>query len=99
MMGLGIALYEEGDFDPKSGILLNSDIHQYRIPSSLETPDIQTFTVEADDVHYPYSGKPVGEAPLMGVLPAVRNAIFHATGIKVNELPISSAKILELEAN
>jgi xanthine dehydrogenase YagR molybdenum-binding subunit len=50
-------------------------------------------------VHYPYSGKPVGEAPLMGVLPAVRNAIYHATGIQVNELPITSAKILDLETS
>ena len=51
--------------------------------------------MERADAFYPYSAKPVGEAPLVGVMPAVRNAVRHALGIGIDTLPITAARILE----
>src|SRR5262249_11349673 len=89
IMGLGYALYEEPEIDRKTGILLNPDVHQYRVPTSLETPDIKGICIEGPDPYYPYSAKPVGEAGLPGIMPAIRNAVRHATGV-----PITMAGLL-----
>lgn len=95
VMGLGYGLYEEAEMDGKTGVLLTPDVHQYRVPTALETPPIETRNVEREDAFYPYSAKPVGEAPLVGVMPAVRNAVRHALGIGIDTLPITAARILE----
>jgi CO/xanthine dehydrogenase Mo-binding subunit len=82
--------------DRKHGVLLTPDVHQYRVPTSLEAPLIEARNVEREDAFYPYSAKPVGEAPLVGVMPAVRNAIRHALGgVGIDALPITPARILE----
>ena len=95
VMGLGYGLYEEAELDGKSGVLLTPDVHQYRVPTALETPVIEARNVEREDAFYPYSAKPVGEAPLIGVMPAVRNAIRHALDLGIDTLPITPARILE----
>jgi CO/xanthine dehydrogenase Mo-binding subunit len=95
VMGLGYGLYEEAELDGKSGVLLTPDVHQYRVPTALETPVIEARNIEREDAFYPYSAKPVGEAPLVGVMPAVRNAIRHALGLGIDTLPITPARILE----
>lgn len=95
VMGLGYGLYEEPEMDGKTGVLLNTDVHQYRTPTALEAPPIETLNVEGEDPYYPYSAKPIGEAPLIGVMPAVRNAVFHAIGVGLDELPMTAARILD----
>ena len=95
VMGLGYGLYEEAELDGKTGVLLTPDVHQYRVPTALETPDIEARNVESEDAFYPYSAKPVGEAPLVGVMPAVRNALRHALGFGIDALPLTPARILE----
>ena len=95
VMGLGYGLYEEAELDGKSGVLLTPDVHQYRVPTALETPVIEARNVEREDAFYPYSAKPVGEAPLVGVMPAVRNAIRHALDLGIDTLPITPTRILE----
>ena len=95
VMGLGYGLYEEPEMDGKTGVLLNTDVHQYRTPTALEAPPIETMNVEGEDPYFPYSAKPIGEAPLIGVMPAVRNAVFHAIGVGLDELPMTAARILD----
>jgi CO/xanthine dehydrogenase Mo-binding subunit len=95
LMGLGYGLYEEAEIDRKTGELLNPDVHQYRTPTALEAPHIEPHNVEGDDPYYPYSAKPVGEAPLIGVMPAIRNAVRHAVGVEINELPLSGPRLIE----
>jgi CO/xanthine dehydrogenase Mo-binding subunit len=95
VMGLGYGLYEEAELDGKTGVLLTPDVHQYRVPTALETPTIEARNVESEDAFYPYSAKPVGEAPLVGVMPAVRNALRHALGFGIDALPLTPARILE----
>jgi CO/xanthine dehydrogenase Mo-binding subunit len=51
--------------------------------------------VEGEDNFYPYSAKPIGEAPLIGVIPAVRNAVLHAIGLGIYKLPLTSARVLD----
>ncbi|HYB71386.1 MAG TPA: xanthine dehydrogenase family protein molybdopterin-binding subunit [Candidatus Bathyarchaeia archaeon] len=95
VMGLGYGLYEEAELDAKTGVLLTPDVHQYRVPTALETPAIEARNVESEDAFYPYSAKPVGEAPLVGVMPAVRNALRHALGFGIDALPLTPARILD----
>ena len=92
-MGLGFALYERPAVDDKTGILLNTDLHQYRTVSSLDVPEIVTFNIEAEDPYFAYSAKGVGEAPLVPVAAAVRNAILFATGAKVNSTPMTPDRV------
>jgi len=94
-MGLGFALYESPSVDAKTGIILNTDLHQYRTVSSLEVPEIVTFNVEAEDPYFAYSAKGVGEAPLVPVAAAIRNAILHATKAKVNSTPMTPDRVIE----
>ncbi len=94
-MGLGFALYEGPVVDGKTGIILNTDLHQYRTVSSLEVPEIVTFNVEAEDPYFAYSAKGVGEAPLVPVAAAVRNAILFASGAAVNSTPMTPDRVLE----
>jgi CO/xanthine dehydrogenase Mo-binding subunit len=94
IMGLGYGLYEEAEVDRKTGVLLNCDVHQYRVPTALETPAIDAFNIEGPDPYYAYSAKPVGEAPLVALMPAVRNALYHASGFRISDLPITAAKII-----
>ena len=93
-MGLGFALYEGPAIDGKTGIFLNTDLHQYRTVSSLEVPEIVTFNIEADDPYFAYSAKGVGEAPLVPVAAAVRNAILFATGAKANATPMTPDRVI-----
>ncbi len=94
-MGLGFALYESPAIDFKTGIILNTDLHQYRTVSSLEIPEIVTYNIEAEDPYFAYSAKGVGEAPLVPVAAAVRNAILFATGARVNSTPMTPDRIIE----
>lgn len=95
IMGLGYGMYEETALDRKTGVLLNCDLHQYRMPTALEVPGLAFDNVEGEDNYYPYSAKPIGEAPLVGVIPAVRNAVLHAIGVGIYKLPLTSAQVLD----
>ena len=95
IMGLGYGLYEETALDRRTGVLLNCDLHQYRMPTALELPSMAFENVEGEDNFHPYSAKPIGEAPLIGVIPAVRNAVFHAIGVGIYQLPLTSARVLD----
>ncbi len=95
LLGLGFALYEEPVFDAKTGLMLNPDLHQYRIPTSLELPEIVPFNVEAEDPFFAYSAKAIGEATVVATPAAIRNAIHHAAGIWLNSLPMTHDKVLD----
>jgi xanthine dehydrogenase molybdenum-binding subunit len=94
-MGLGYALLEDPAFDAKTGVMLNPDLHQYRTPTSLETPEIIAFNVEAEDPYFAYSAKAIGEATMVATPAAIRNAINHASGIWLNSLPMTRNKVLD----
>ena len=92
-MALGEALFEEQVF--RRGYLKNPSILEYRSPTFLEMPEVETFLVETDDPEGPFGAKEVGQGPLLPVIPAVANAIYDAVGVRVDEAPISPDKVVQ----
>ena len=92
--GVGFALSEEGIYDPKTGKLLNTNLHQYKMPTSLDIPDIKAILTEDEDPYFAYSAKGAGENTNAPTPAAIRNAIYDAIGIWFNDLPITPDKII-----
>jgi 4-hydroxybenzoyl-CoA reductase subunit alpha len=92
-MGLGQALQEEMVWH--DGRLMNPTLLEYRIPSTLETPEIESIIVESIDPEGPFGAKEAGEGSLAATIPAIANAIYDAVGVRINSLPITPEIILE----
>jgi 4-hydroxybenzoyl-CoA reductase subunit alpha len=92
-MGMGQALSEETRYH--EGLHLNPNLLDYRVPTIVESPPIDTFIVEAADPNGPFGAKEAGEGSLSGFLPALTNAIADATGLRLTELPASPDRMLE----
>lgn len=82
LQGLGGALFEAVDF--RDGDILNPSLSSYRVPRFKDTPELEIILLDRKDL--PSSG--AGEAPIVGIAPAIRNAVFDVTGIKINQLPL-----------
>ena len=100
VQGLGWALSEDYTY-AADGRMLNSSFLDYRMPTALDLPMIDTVVVEVPNPRHPYGLRGVGEAPIIPPLAALHNAIYHATGVRVNKLPLSPTAVLEAlqEAN
>ncbi|ANT51078.1 xanthine dehydrogenase family protein molybdopterin-binding subunit [Mesorhizobium amorphae] len=95
IMGIGQALLEEGIVDRRHGRIVNNNLADYLVPTNADIPDIQTISVGIPDPHSSaLGGKGVGELAIVGVAPAVANAVFHATGKRVRDLPITLEKLI-----
>lgn len=92
--GVGYALMEEGVYDPTTGKLLTTNLHQYRMPTALDYPPSDVYLTEVEDPYFAYSAKGAGENTNAPTPAAVRNALCNATGIWFNDLPITPDKIL-----
>ena len=92
-MGVGYALSEELLFD-KSGRPLNDNLLDYKLPTSMDTPDLHVQFVELDDPTGPFGNKALGEPPAIPVAPAIRNAVLNATGVAVDSLPLDPQKLV-----
>jgi xanthine dehydrogenase YagR molybdenum-binding subunit len=88
-MGLSMALHEEGVMDREFGDYLNHDLAQYHVPVSADIQEIDAVWVEEDDDELnPMGSKGIGEIGIVGTAAAVANAVHHATGKRVRDLPI-----------
>lgn len=95
--GLGMALEEETIHDPRNGRVVNANLADYHVPVNADIPEIDAFFVDERDDHVnPVGAKGMAELALVGVAPAVANAVFHATGKRVRDLPITLDKLLEI---
>ena len=92
-MALGEVLMEEQIFR-KSGLHKIPSILEYKSPTTLETPEIETILVETNDPEGPFGAKEAGQGPLLPVIPAVSNAVYDAVGVRIHEIPITPDKIL-----
>jgi xanthine dehydrogenase YagR molybdenum-binding subunit len=91
--GIGMALHEETLIDHRFGRIMNANIAEYHVPVHADVQDIQViFVDEPDDVINPLGIKGVGEIGLVGVAAAIANAVYHATGKRVRDLPITLDK-------
>jgi 4-hydroxybenzoyl-CoA reductase alpha subunit len=92
-MGFGEALMEQQIFKDedhgRAGLHNAPSLLDYRIPTSLDTPELQSLIVESIDPEGPYGAKEAGEGPLHSSIPAIANAIFDAVGIRVDSLPFA----------
>lgn len=94
IMGLGYALSEQMQFDGKSGRMLNASLLDYKIPTSMDVPEIETAFIETYEPTGPFGNKALGEPPLIPQAPAIRNAVLHATGVAINTLPLTPDNLL-----
>ena len=92
VQGIGWALNEEY-FMSDDGIMMNSSLLDYRMPTSLDLPMIDTLVVEVPNPLHPYGVRGVGEVPIVPPLAAIANAIFHATGVRMTELPMNPSSV------
>lgn len=90
-----MALMERTVLDPRDGRAVNAHMADSLVPVNLDTPQLEAHFVEEDDPHVnPLGVKGLGEIALIGIAPAIANAVFHATGKRVRELPIRIENIL-----
>ena len=94
VQGIGWALNEEYVYNDK-GVMLNSSFLDYRMPTSLDLPMIDTVIVEVANPNHPYGVRGVGEVPIVPPMAAISNAIYDAIGVRMNDLPMSPDKVLE----
>ena len=94
VQGLGWALSEDYTY-AEDGRMLNSSFLDYRMPTALDLPMIETVVVEVPNPRHPYGLRGVGEAPIIPPLAALHNAVYHATGVRINKLPLSPTSVLE----
>ncbi|NIL76025.1 xanthine dehydrogenase family protein molybdopterin-binding subunit [Rhodococcus sp. B10] len=93
--GLGMALMEVGNTDREFGGFSNHDLAEYHVPVCADTPDIEAIWVEEnDDELNPMGGKGIGEIGIVGSPAAIGNAVYHATGVRVRDFPITVDKVL-----
>ena len=94
-MGIGAALMEEMVVDTRLGLFVNHDLAGYEVPVHADVPHLDVvFIDEADPTMSPLKAKGVGELGLSGVAPAIANAVYNATGVRVREYPITVDKHL-----
>ena len=93
--GIGMALLEEGIWDERYGQVVNANLAEYHVPVCADVLDLDAIFVASEDmIMNPLGVKGVAELGLCGVAPAIANAVWHATGQRVRELPITLDKIL-----
>jgi 4-hydroxybenzoyl-CoA reductase alpha subunit len=91
-MGIGEALMEAQVF--RKGLHKHPSLLEYKSPTTLETPEIHTFLVETDDPEGPFGAKEAGQGPLLPVIPAIANAVYHAVGVRMDQVPITPDMVL-----
>jgi xanthine dehydrogenase YagR molybdenum-binding subunit len=94
IMGLGLALMEETQFDERKGRVMNPSLAEYHVPVHMDVPSIDVIWTDIPDPHAPMGAHGVGEIGITGVGAAVANAVYNATGKRVRDLPITLDKTL-----
>jgi xanthine dehydrogenase YagR molybdenum-binding subunit len=98
--GIGMALHEETLCDHRFGRIMNANIAEYHVPVNADIHDIKViFVDEPDEIINPLGIKGLGEIGLVGVAAAIANAVYHATGKRVRDLPITLDKLLRSPAS
>ncbi|MCG6880625.1 MAG: molybdopterin-dependent oxidoreductase [Deltaproteobacteria bacterium] len=93
-MGVGEAMYEEVKFDDK-GKILNANLGEYKIATALDMPNVDAIIVESNEPNGPFGAKEVGEGAIMPTIPAILNALYDATGVRIQELPLTPERVFK----
>ena len=93
--GIGMALMEESLLDPRTGRILNANLAEYHVPTNADIGVIDVEVIGKEDPHINSLGaRGIGEIGITGVAAALANAVFHATGVRIRDLPMTLDKIL-----
>ncbi len=93
--GISMALFEKTRYDARTARIMNANLAEYLVPTNADIPNPDVIVIEADDPHVNPAGvKGIGEVSITGAAAAVANAVYHATGVRVRELPITPDKLL-----
>src|SRR5262249_12428893 len=93
--GIGMALTEESVLDRTFGRFVNHNLAEYHVPVNADIGDLDViFVDERDEIVNPLGAKGLGEIGVVGVAAAIANAVYHATGRRVRELPITLDKVM-----
>jgi CO/xanthine dehydrogenase Mo-binding subunit len=94
--GLGFALTEERVVDAASGVVLNANLEEYKVPTVVDVPPIVHAPVDLPDPEAnPTGAKGIGEPPLVPTAPAIANAVCDAVGVRLRHAPLSRHRLLE----
>src|SRR5207245_4244922 len=95
VMGIGMSLFEETSYDPRNGAPINSNLADYIVAANADVPSLEVHFVEYPDTNLNELGaRGIGEIGLAGTAAAIANAVYHATGVRVRELPIKIENLL-----
>jgi xanthine dehydrogenase YagR molybdenum-binding subunit len=95
VMGIGMALHEETVLDPSTGVPATRNLADYHVPVNADVPDIEVHFVGEPDLEFnPMGARGMGEIGITGTAAAVANAVYHATGKRVRDLPITLDKLI-----
>jgi xanthine dehydrogenase YagR molybdenum-binding subunit len=94
IMGIGLALMEETQFDERKGRVMNPSLSDYHVPVHLDVPEIEVMWTDIPDPHAPMGARGIGEIGITGTGAAIANAIYNATGKRIRDLPITLDKLL-----
>jgi xanthine dehydrogenase YagR molybdenum-binding subunit len=96
IQGLGFALMEERVIDRNTGRVVTTNMHDYKIPTTLDTPEISVVIVSEGDDQISNTGvKGIGEPAMIPTAGAIANAVYNALGVRINSLPITPDKVLQ----
>jgi xanthine dehydrogenase YagR molybdenum-binding subunit len=96
IMGMGLALMEETQFDARNGRIMNPSLAEYHVPVHLDVPQIDVLWTDIPDPHSPMGAHGVGEIGITGTGAAIANAIYNACGKRVRKLPITLDKLMDI---
>jgi CO/xanthine dehydrogenase Mo-binding subunit len=94
VQGIGWALNEEYVYN-EAGQMVNASYLDYRMPTSLDLPMIETIIVEVPNPDHPYGVRGVGEVPIVPPPATIANAIYRAVGARLRELPMSPPRVVK----
>ena len=96
VMGLGMALTEKLDYDPRDARLINNNYTDYIVPCHADMPEVDVELLDNPDYAFnEFGARGIGEIGLTGIAAAIGNAVHHATGKRVRDLPITQEKVMQ----
>nr|WP_315594001.1 xanthine dehydrogenase family protein molybdopterin-binding subunit [uncultured Cupriavidus sp.] len=96
VMGVGMALFEAAEYDERNGMPGNNNYAEYAVPVHADQPEIDVILLDYPDLGFnEFGARGIGEIGITGLAAAVANAVFHATGKRIRELPITKEKLME----
>lgn len=93
--GIGYALSEDFVINNETGMLESDNFTTYKMPSSLDMPKTEIIIINKPDPKGPFGAKGVGEPAMVGIAPAIANAVYDAVGVRITDLPVTPEKVLK----